>query len=479
MRSLFRALTTGLMLLTASAAADPWFTGPLFTVPATQPQVPSTVGGAYGAGNYLLVWSQPGNSLDVHGALVSPAAFMAAAPFVVSNADGGQELPSAAFVGTHFNVVWNDLRDPSSVNIYGARVALDGGALDPAGIPISVAPSAQKYIPNVACHPLECLVVWSERFPDWNITGARVGLDLAARSGDVFVVNSPSGQFQPRLVAVDGGYVLAFTDDRVALNAYGIYVARLDLDGGSLDGPGFAASSTLTTDAYERAPLADDGTRRWLTMPALQDGGVIIFGAVNPPFGLADSTVLRPPTGMKLGTSTLTFDGTHLWLAYEVLAADGGASIYGRRVFVDGGFNDPAPTLMIPNAQAPYLLSDRSGTVLLAGVSVNGPLVYQVFRTSLLTDAGVEPDGGVDAGLDAGTDGGVDAGLDAGTDAGISPRTLTVGSHCASAGSTPMILLAALAWATRRRRVEARAKLDARIPSSTKRSRSSEAFAPT
>src|SRR5512144_1080434 len=92
---------------------------------------------AWDGTNYLVVWADVRGTTgsDVRAARVSPAGTVVdAAPIVVSAATGDQVLPSVAFDGTNYLVVWQDHRDPGDKSIRAARVSPAGTVLDPASI---------------------------------------------------------------------------------------------------------------------------------------------------------------------------------------------------------------------------------------------------------------------------------------------------------------------------------------------------------
>jgi len=57
-----------------------------------------------------------------------------------------QMSPSVAWDGSHFLVVWQDWRNGSSSDIYGARVSSAGAVLDTLGIPVDSNPGYQQYL---------------------------------------------------------------------------------------------------------------------------------------------------------------------------------------------------------------------------------------------------------------------------------------------------------------------------------------------
>ena len=82
--------------------------------------------------NGLLRLDEGGKLLDPQGVLISGGA-------------GNQSSPRVAFDGTTFVVVWEDYRSGQRYDIYGARVALDGKVLDPAGIKLAGSDKAGRH----------------------------------------------------------------------------------------------------------------------------------------------------------------------------------------------------------------------------------------------------------------------------------------------------------------------------------------------
>src|SRR5207244_1699991 len=98
---------------------------------------------AHASFNLCPLWSFRRNSLhDIFGARVTTAG-QVLDEFPIFTAPGGQVLPSVAFDGVNYLVIWSDTRSGSPVgpdaDIFGARVTPAGSVLDSEGIPISTA----------------------------------------------------------------------------------------------------------------------------------------------------------------------------------------------------------------------------------------------------------------------------------------------------------------------------------------------------
>jgi len=133
---------------------------------------------AFGSTNYLVVWTDKrgGTSYDIYGARVSKSgAVLDASGFVISNASGDQQPTRVAFDGANYFVVWGDNRSGTNLDIYGARVSPNGAVLDTSGIAISTAASDQTY-PQLAFDGTNYLVVWDDKRngSTFDIYGARV-----------------------------------------------------------------------------------------------------------------------------------------------------------------------------------------------------------------------------------------------------------------------------------------------------------------
>ncbi|UCF81157.1 MAG: hypothetical protein JSV08_01680, partial [Acidobacteriota bacterium] len=112
--------------------------------------------------DYFVAWQDHrGASYDIYGARVTSAgAVLDSAGIAVSTAANDQVASSVASNGTDYFVAWHDFRS-GNYDIYGARVASDGTVLDPGGIAVSTAASAQ-YRPAAASNGTDYFVAWED-----------------------------------------------------------------------------------------------------------------------------------------------------------------------------------------------------------------------------------------------------------------------------------------------------------------------------
>jgi uncharacterized membrane protein YgcG len=128
----------------------------------------------------LLVWeynlnhtgSAEGLARDILAARVSSSfELVDDSTIVVTPAPNEALSPTASYNGTHWLVVWQELRGhPISYEIVGTRVARDGAVLDPAGLRISTDALVSNYAvhqvtPSVATNGSEWFVVWNAGLP--------------------------------------------------------------------------------------------------------------------------------------------------------------------------------------------------------------------------------------------------------------------------------------------------------------------------
>ena len=130
---------------------------------------------------------------------VSDPVYVSAAP--------SQSLPKIAFDGANYLVVWREDRGNQYGDVYASRVAPDGTALDPHGIPIATA-RASELNPAVAFDGTNYLVTWTaSSFPDGDLYGARV-----SPSGEVLdpggfpISTAPGLQDFSALAAIRSGW---------------------------------------------------------------------------------------------------------------------------------------------------------------------------------------------------------------------------------------------------------------------------------
>jgi len=167
---------------------------------------------AFDGTNFLVAWADwraGWDSPDIYGTrLRRDGVPVNPAPFPIATAAGTQTTPSVAFDGTRYLAVWSDTRsDPSSSDIYGARIRRSGAVLDPDGIAISTAPNPQATPEVTANGPF--LVAWSDKrtgdyFND-EIYAARVRGNGTVVDGDgVPIATGSTREISPAVVRGPG-----------------------------------------------------------------------------------------------------------------------------------------------------------------------------------------------------------------------------------------------------------------------------------
>jgi hypothetical protein len=303
---------------------------------------------AFDGTNYLVAWEDNRNSSrDIYGTRVAvDGSVLDALGIAISTLAHDEWSASVAFDGTNYMVVRQD-DSFGFADIYGARLAVDGSALDTEAISISTAAYNQRR-PGVAYDGTNYMVVWHDGRPGgdpyyWDIYGARVTADgaLIDTSG-IAICAVPLSQKYP-VVAFNGtDYVVVWQDDRSGTSS-DIYGARVAVDGSLLDPDGVAIS---TASYDQRFPaISFDGTNCLVVWEDERNGGswdiygtrVAVDGSVVDPSGFAVCTVIADQY-----YPAVAFDGNDYLVVWHDFRASADADIYGARVAVDGSLLDPS-----------------------------------------------------------------------------------------------------------------------------------------
>lgn len=180
---------------------------------------------------YLIVWQDSRNAAttnDIYGTRVSQSGeVLDPDGIALCTATAVQSLPRVAACGDQFLVVWNDLRNGPSSDVYGARVTGEGTVLDPNGFPIAVGPAGQS-VPNVAANTSKWLVIWRDMTGDTNgdIFGSFIQTNGTISAPAGFTVSGAgAAQSMPALASNGTDFFAAWHDFRdlnpQELNVYG------------------------------------------------------------------------------------------------------------------------------------------------------------------------------------------------------------------------------------------------------------------
>lgn len=195
-------------------------------------------------GTSLVVWqdNRNGSNYDIYGARVTSSGTIYdtdALPLYQSAGD--QELPSVGFNGTNFTVCWRD-RQTLPAKAFGVRVDTSGNVLDSPCLAISTGSPDRTSAIFTSGTSGSTLTTWAvSQNGVLDIYGSKVGSDGTVGAEKVLSV---AGQDQPTYAsAFDGtNYVVVWTDRRSANSA--VYAARVNPFGLVLDPAGVLLSSS-------------------------------------------------------------------------------------------------------------------------------------------------------------------------------------------------------------------------------------------
>ncbi|MBA4387991.1 MAG: hypothetical protein C0404_08415 [Verrucomicrobia bacterium] len=130
-------------------------------------------------------------------------------PLVLSSAPDLQERPRIAFGGGVFLAVWHDLRNEKDWDVYAARITPEGKVLDPNGVLIAGGAHNQA-VPEVCWNGTHFQVVWQDMRTGkrYEVYGARVTTDgkVLEPEGTLLVTEKdPYSRFNPTVATIQGG----------------------------------------------------------------------------------------------------------------------------------------------------------------------------------------------------------------------------------------------------------------------------------
>jgi hypothetical protein len=342
---------------------------------------------AFDGTNYVVVWEDYRNGWDqpdIYGARVTPGgAVLDPSGIAISDAPGRQRSPAVGFAGGNYLVVWEDYRSGSSWDIYGTRVSPGGIVLNTDGIPISTA-SNQQCLPAIGFDGTNYLVVWEDMrnsgSPD--IYGARVTpAGQVLDPNGIAICTARNYQFSPA-IAFDGtNYLVAWEDYRRSVYS-DIYGSRVTKQGTVLDTAGIAISKS-TYDQFDPA-VAYDGTNFLvLWADCCNSGSPDIYGTrVTQSGSLLDYGRVIPQAGVQSNLAMTRGSGNHLFLVYQSWTGTVGGKTYNTdRIWGD---MDPTPGGGIEEETQPGLRPANSATI------VHGVLVLGAVGSRQNTEYGAQ-----------------------------------------------------------------------------------------
>lgn len=228
---------------------------------------------AYDAVNnrFLVVWSElrNGTSDDIYGQLVNVDGTLSGSSFPISTANNAQYYPAIAYdsANQRFLVVWEDYRNGNHYDIYGQLVNANG-TLNGSNFPISTATNHQYY-PAVAYDSVNqrFLVVWSDLRGgiSYDIYGQLVNAN-GTLNGESFSISTDNNhQTHPSLAydSTNQRFLVVFTNYSASTD-YDIYGQLVNADG-ILTGANFAISEAIKTQ-YKVDVAYDNAHQRFLVV---------------------------------------------------------------------------------------------------------------------------------------------------------------------------------------------------------------------
>ena len=245
---------------------------------------------------------------------------------VVGTTGATQQNPAIAFDGTNYLVVWEDNRDSTDADIWGARLGPSGTIIDTLGIKIAAASGIQSN-PSVVYNGSTYLVAWE----DFKVTGGTDGDIVAATVSKAGVVGpavrvatTATSETHPALAARPDG------------NALLVWSAAGAVMGSSYNGS-FGAATTIATGAVvERPGNASNPAGNYLVA---WSAGTDLHGQLVTTTGALSGAAFT--ISAALGTQAAaaeSFDGTNFDVVWQ--NSSGGFKIYGARVSPAGAVLD-------------------------------------------------------------------------------------------------------------------------------------------
>jgi len=287
---------------------------------------------AFDGANFLAVWQDyRGGEWKVYGSRVTPqGTVLDPTGITISQAAYDQFAASVGFDGANFLVAWLDLRSGSESDIYGARVTPAGVVLDPSGIPISTAADWQE-TPSIAFDGANFLVVWEDyrNGSDYDIYGARVTPQGTVLDTGGFVISDAADMQGAPALGFDGANFLVVWKDRRSGNADDIYGARVTPAGVVLDSSGIPIS--MGSGERDNPSLGFDGADFLVVWEDYRSGSERdVYGArVTPGGTVFDGGPIVSKQGNQSCPRLSYGAGGQTFLVYQSWAGNVGGKDYG------------------------------------------------------------------------------------------------------------------------------------------------------
>lgn len=295
---------------------------------------------------YLVVWQDQrnGSFADVYGARVNAAGtVLDAAGLAISTASNHQSSASVVWGATNYFVVWQDSRN--GAHVYGTRVNESGIVLDTLGI--AIATNKVHRIPAITFNGATYLALWEhlENFASkTRIDASRLNQSGMPLDRFIIAIGTAVNQQEQPAAAWDGANFLVVWQDTRGGTNYDIYGVRVNHSGVVLDNPAIAISAA--TNDQVNPTVAFNGSHYFVIWQDRRSGSnSVIYGTrVSPEGVVLDSDgIAISPTIREHAFPGLCAGDADFLVVWED-ARPGGlviADLYGARVNGAGSVLDP------------------------------------------------------------------------------------------------------------------------------------------
>lgn len=284
------------------------------------------------ANEYLVVWqdsrTSSTTSTDIYGQRIAADGALVGANIAIATEAHAQNRPAVSYstAASMYLVAWDDERNSATslADIYAQLVDADG-ALAGGNLALAMAPSNQLDV-NIGydANRHEWLTLWEDwrnlDVSDVDIYGQRVATDGGLVGGNLTLSGGASAETEPALVFSDGvdAYLLVWRDDRNEPGTGGDIFAQ------GLDGAGQPIGNTFEVEVQigtQQEPATALNSDSGDFMVVWQDGRNFFLSLVDI-YGQRLMQLVQPtptPTGTRISTPTHTVTPTATATATAVL----------------------------------------------------------------------------------------------------------------------------------------------------------------
>ena len=300
----------------------------------------------------FVVWADNRNGdYDIYGTRLVDGGVVDPNGIPICTASGDQTEPSIAFDGTTYLVAWTDARAANNLEVYAARVTPGGTVQDVTGFPVSTAAFAADTAPVVASSGGRFLVSWQSvgsTTASVDVVGRRYAAGSGFLESQPFAIAAQAGAQQHAAVAAGTGeYLVSWDDEGGGVRAAPVAPSGSPAVGTSFQIAGPAADGGVPPTWPAVAPAPGGYAVAW-RQGAIQVARVSAAGALLE----GPMAVSRAPSGGAVpGAPAVSSNGVQLYAAWsEPVGA--WRELRGARVELDGGVVDPGG-LPVLSGEAP------------------------------------------------------------------------------------------------------------------------------